>query len=277
MDEEETTNASLFPERVGDRLRSARIKIGLDLNDIAIKTRVPLRHLEAIEAGDYAALPSITYCSGFVKAYARAVGEDEVVLARDLRSELGMEAAGSVKHVDYDAADPARVPPKSLMWTALGILALVAAAYGVWRSGILNRLTEGAASTEVTTDPVAPGTETTNGVAAAPVPAEGQVVLTVTDTVWLRIYDKADKTLKTGEMKPGESFAVPSNADTPMINTRLPHKIKITVAGKEIAPLATEEKRIKDVVLTAKALSANAATPTSATPGASSAPSAPKQ
>jgi cytoskeleton protein RodZ len=276
MDEEETTNASLFPERVGDRLRSARIKLGLDLNDIATKTRVPLRHLEAIEAGDYAALPSITYCSGFVKAYARAVDEDEVVLARDLRSELGMEAAGAVKHVDYDAADPARVPPKSLMWTALGILALVAAAYGVWRSGILNRLTEGA-STEVALDPAAPTAEATNAAAPAPVPAEGQVVLTMTDTVWLRIYDKADKTLKTGEMKAGESFAIPADADTPMINTRLPHKIKITVAGKEIAPLATEEKRIKDVVLTAKALSANAATPPAASPAASSAPSAPKQ
>ena len=50
----------LFPERVGDRLRAARLTAGLDLSDVATKTRIPLRHLTAIEAGDYDLLPSIT-------------------------------------------------------------------------------------------------------------------------------------------------------------------------------------------------------------------------
>ncbi len=267
MDEEETSNANLFPERVGDRLRSARIKAGLDLGDIATKTRVPLRHLEAIEAGDYSKLPSITYCSGFVKAYARAVNEDEVTLARDLRSELGMEASGSVKHVDYDTADPARVPPKSLMWIALGILAVIAVAFGIWRSGILTRSSTDS-PVEEASNIVAPVAGDTNTTAPA-APAEGQVVLTMTDTVWLRVYDKNDKTLKTGEMKTGESFAIPAGTDKPMINTTRPHKIKITVGGKEIAPLATEEKRVKDVILTPKALAAQ--------PAASAPASAPKQ
>ena len=52
MVDTEAPDAALFPERVGDRLRSARVKGGLDLSDVATKTRVPLRHLQSIEMGD---------------------------------------------------------------------------------------------------------------------------------------------------------------------------------------------------------------------------------
>jgi cytoskeleton protein RodZ len=76
------------PARPGDRLRAARDSRGLSLAEIAARTRVPQRHLEALEAGDYGALPSPTYAMGFAKAYARAVGMDEVELAADLRREL---------------------------------------------------------------------------------------------------------------------------------------------------------------------------------------------
>jgi cytoskeletal protein RodZ len=78
-------------DRVGDRLRAARLAAGLALSDIADKTRVPLRHLEAIESNDFSTLPSFTYATGFVRAFARVVGEDEVALIRDLRVELGRD------------------------------------------------------------------------------------------------------------------------------------------------------------------------------------------
>ena len=70
-------NATLFPQPVGERLRAARERHGMSLAEIGARTRVPLRHLEAIEASNYGALPSPTYAVGFVRAYARAVGEDE--------------------------------------------------------------------------------------------------------------------------------------------------------------------------------------------------------
>jgi cytoskeletal protein RodZ len=46
----------------------------MSLAEIGARTRVPLRHLEAIEASNYGALPSPTYAVGFVRAYARALG-----------------------------------------------------------------------------------------------------------------------------------------------------------------------------------------------------------
>ena len=60
---------------VGDRLRRLREESGLDLGDVATRTRIPLRHLEAIERSDYAALPSMTYAIGFVRFAEEAAAE----------------------------------------------------------------------------------------------------------------------------------------------------------------------------------------------------------
>jgi cytoskeleton protein RodZ len=261
MDESAVPDPALFPERVGDRLRAAREKAGIDLSDIATRTRIPLRHLSAIEAGNYAALPAQTYCIGFVKSYARAVGADEVELTRDLRAELGLESHDKASsHVDYDAADPARVPSKLLAWTGVGLALLLALGYVLFTRGYFGGNPDTPiAAVEETEDPLVANTSG-NTVAGAPVAATtGQVVLTTTDKVWLRIYDKNNKVLIQKEMAAGETFAIPEGTDTPMIRTRLPHLIKITVGGKEVAPLGTAEKLIKDVGLSAAALAARPA------------------
>ena len=96
-------------QTVGERLQAARLAAGLELSDIAGRTRVPLRHLEAIERGDYGALPATTYATGFTRAYARALELDDVTLVRDLREEL-QHIAEAPEYQPYEAADPARVP-----------------------------------------------------------------------------------------------------------------------------------------------------------------------
>ena len=42
-----------------------------------------------VPSGDWDALPAITYCVGFVRAYANAVGLDGALLGRELREKLG--------------------------------------------------------------------------------------------------------------------------------------------------------------------------------------------
>ena len=98
MEAGQNEEASLFPARVGDKLRAARIAEGVDLPTIAERTRIPQRHLEAIESSNYSGLPSITYAMGFAKAYARQVGLDEVAIARDLRAERAHRRGGG-EHV----------------------------------------------------------------------------------------------------------------------------------------------------------------------------------
>lgn len=259
MVDAEEAPSELIPQRVGDRLRAARIAAKLDLTDVASRTRVPLRHLKAIESGDYASLPALPYCIGFVKAYARAVGEDEVDLGRMLRGELGEEPAAS--HVDYydaEAADPARVPTRKLAWIALALGIVFFGAFLVWR----NFAFAPAAPTEQVAENIAaepaPSDSPDNVAAPAPNP-KGQVVLTATDAVWVSVKDSANKPLIFREMKAGESFAVPAGADHPRILTGRPEKLKVLIDGKEVAPLGPPERTVKDLEISAAALTARPA------------------
>jgi cytoskeleton protein RodZ len=246
----------LFPQSVGERLRAARIKAGLDLNDIATRTRVPMRHLEAIERADFDSLPSITYALGFARAYARAVDDDEAEIARNLRIELGRAPIDPLEVAPYEPVDPARVPSRLLAWTAAAIAVLLAFGWWALRSDMFGGNDNIAAieAAPVAETP-APATAPVSDIVAPPV-VTGQVVLTATSPVWLRIYDRADKVLLEKELAAGESWTVPADADTPMIRTGRADMLKVTIDGREVAPLGPPEKTIRDVVLSAAALGA---------------------
>jgi cytoskeletal protein RodZ len=72
---------------VGERLRAAREEKKLSLEDVAAQTRIPQRHLEAIEAADWEKLPAPTYTVGFAKNYAAVVGLDRAEIGEQLRVE----------------------------------------------------------------------------------------------------------------------------------------------------------------------------------------------
>ena len=59
-DEEVAAQGELAITRTGDKLRLAREKAGLSLADVAMRTRITQRHLEAIENSDFTELPGRT-------------------------------------------------------------------------------------------------------------------------------------------------------------------------------------------------------------------------
>jgi cytoskeleton protein RodZ len=274
MVEAEPPEPGLFPQSVGERLRVMREAAGLDLNDVGTKTRIPLRHLEAIERGDYAALPSPTYALGFTRSYARAVGADDAPLIMQLREDLGREDPMARGEMPYEPTDPARVPGRLLAWTAAALALILAVGYWTWRSNYWGP--DAVTPVPTKTPSVPPVVATTNAPPqAAPIaapPATREVVLTATAPVWLRIYDASKTKLFEKEMAIGERYIVPANANNPMILTGRPDGLKVTVGGSEVAPLGTAEKSIKDVGVSAAALAARA--PVVAAPAAV-APTAP--
>ncbi|MBN8841418.1 MAG: helix-turn-helix domain-containing protein, partial [Sphingomonadales bacterium] len=223
---------TLIPRSVGERLQSARKKQKLSLAEIAARTRVPLRHLEAIENGSYDSLPSPTYAVGFVRAYARTVGEDEVTLARDTREEVARICRPVAQYQPYEIADPARVPSRGVVILAAGIalavvvLAVLWFAVGMWRNSGSNTESASATSAPAVVAPVPTATPV-----AAQNPANGHVTLTASDAVWLRVYDADDKTLYLGTMKAGDKFDVPADAKDPKINVGRPDKLTVTLNG----------------------------------------------
>jgi cytoskeleton protein RodZ len=253
----EIPETGLFPISVGERLRVAREAAKLDLNDVSARTRIPLRHLTAIENSDYAALPSQTYALGFAKSYARAIGVDEIALGNDLRTELGRSSPDARDADVYEPADPSRVPPRLLAWTAALLALIIVIGYGVWRGGYFD------SADVVTSAPVIAQRETAVAAVPAIKPAAtvgpGQVVLTATTPVWLRITDGAKTALFQKEMAAGETYQLPLTATDPKILTGRPDALKVTIDGREVAPLGGAKTTVRNLGISATALNARAA------------------
>jgi cytoskeletal protein RodZ len=230
MGDAETVDEGGTMMSVGERLREAREAAGLTLEDIATSTRIPTRHLESIEASDFARLPAPTYTVGFAKNFAGAVGLDRAEIGEQLRAEMGGTRPATMTPSEvFEPADPARAMPK---WLIIGtvIAMLLAALLFNWLN---NRSLE--APDEVAA---------TNEAAPAPAPAQAQpqgsgpVVLTATDTVWVEIKD-GDVILKQGELAAGQTFTVPANAAAPTLTTAKAEALRISV-GTTIVPQVGE-------------------------------------
>ncbi|HEX8579646.1 MAG TPA: RodZ domain-containing protein [Allosphingosinicella sp.] len=237
---------------VGERLRAAREEKGLTLQEVASQSRIPIRHLEHIERGEWEALPAPTYSVGFARSYATIVGLDAAEVGQELRAELGIarQQTASPATSFYEPADPARVPPRSIAWIALALIVLLVAAYLIWR----NQAVGDAPLEPQLTEAEAPAAQAPQPHAAqqAPAAATGPVVLSAIEDVWLRVYEAGGgAALYQGTLKKGERFEVPATATAPQIRTGRPQALQVTVGSTVIPPLAAPEKTISNVSLKA--------------------------
>lgn len=253
------TPAPQQPVTVGARLRAAREAQGLSVADVASRTRVTQRFLEALEDGDFSNLPSATYASGFARAYARAVGLDPSEIGRDIRAEIVHAALPPRVHHIEEIVDPARAPSRTVVVIGLAAALAVLVLAGLWLATSLFRgADQNAAPASAPTVVAAPAPDAPAQAGPVAPPTDAPVVLTATDEVWMRVYDAANATLYLGTMKPGETFTVPAGANDPQINVGRPDKLAITVGGKPVAPLGDGKRAIKDVKISGVALAGRA-------------------
>lgn len=74
-------------ETLGAALRAARLASGLSMAQLSTMTRVHPRFLTALEQGDFAVLPSRIFSIGYVRAYATALGLDELAAVEQFKGE----------------------------------------------------------------------------------------------------------------------------------------------------------------------------------------------
>lgn len=239
---------------VGERLKRAREAKNLTLEDVASRTRIPLRHLNSIEEGNWGALPAVTYAVGFARSYARAVGLEETEIGQELRDQLGSPRPVVTAPQYYEPADPARVPPVTLAIIAAVIAIVLVAGYLIWRAGADEEAPQPSADVEVAElPPESKAAQPAGPQPLAPEAAAGQpVALVATEEVWLRI-DAAgrDASLFQGILQPGGRFEVPRDAQNPVIRTARPQVLRVNVGGRDIGTLAPTEQTVSGVSLRA--------------------------
>lgn len=258
---------------VGQTLRAAREAAGLDIKQLSQLTRVTTRHLEALESGDYAALPGRPYALGFAKSYARAVGVDEKVVTDGIRAELDTQAPPPPPRVinQFEVGDPAKTPTKLTTWLALGLAVAIALAGLVfWRSYYVPSVD---LPSLVGAEDQAPVAGASGQVAVVPLPnaaPSGPVVFTATENaIWVKFYDGQGQQILQKQLAMGESFTVPETAQNPQLWTGRPDALNITIGGQPVPRIAEREGIVKDVPVSAAALlGRNAPAPAGSVPAA---------
>jgi cytoskeletal protein RodZ len=255
--------------RTGAMLQAGRAAAGLELIDVARETRVPIRHLKALEADKHDELPALPYAIGFVKSYARAVGLDPETLANQFRSETS-KSAHVPTPISLEPLDERRLPSRGLWIGSLVAIVAIIAVLSAWGSGAFDP-----------PPPVAP--ETTAAVETPPAEAAGDVgtpsagpaaavattatagspvVLTASRDVWVKITDKANgDTLKVGVMTAGESFTVPADRPGLMLWTGMAGALSVSVGGQVLPPLGGPVETVRNVSLLPADLIARSAAP----------------
>ncbi len=268
MDEDKVETVS---ETVGARLKAARTKQKMNLEDIAAQTRIPLRHLESVEESAWDRLPAPTYTIGFAKAYAGAVGLDRTEIGDALREELGGQRYTATTPEVFEPADPARSMPK---WLVIG--AIVAVIVVVLLMSWLNER-----SLEDDGQPAANVAATAAAPPAASAPqqpaAQGPVVIAASDQAWMQVYEKGGATYFSGMLNAGQNFTVPPSATAPLLKTAKPEALRIMVGNSAVPTVGPAGRMISDVsLLAADLLRAGAApAPAAVPPPATVQPAAP--
>ena len=259
MADEETAPAQgeLAITRTGDKLRLARETAGLSLADVATRTRITQRHLEAIEKSDFSELPGRTYVTGFARAYARAVDLPEAEIAASIRRELEEDQYGARPIYEaYEPTDPARLPTARLTWTLVIVALLLVSAYGVWRflsvepdEALIAAQNQAAEASEA---PAAatPATKAGPQGTASAVAANAPVVLTGISEVWIGFDDAQGKTENWRTLDPGETYQVPSAyIEQFTLRTSIPQALKVTVGGRDVGAIGPADTLVKGVSL----------------------------
>lgn len=257
---------------VGGTLRKAREDKGLTLAQVASETRIPVRHLEVIEDGDFAALPARTYAIGFSRTYAKFVGLDDAEIADMVRGELSMASGFDTadRGSNFEPGDPAKVPSAGLAWAGgIAAILLIGGAIAFYST----YYAAGTGPDPLQVEPPEVLAEDNGEVAVASAGQNAAVVQTapngdrqvvftaLEDGVWVRFYDANGAKLLEKQMASGERFEIPADAQEPRINTGRPDAFAITIGGQQVPKLADEPVTIGDAPVSAAALLARAEIP----------------
>jgi cytoskeleton protein RodZ len=93
------------PGGFGTKLREARERKGITLQQIASVTRIPIRLLEALERNDMARLPGGIFSRAFVRSYAIEVGLEPEETLREFIAQFPQDSVMAASPTSAQAAD----------------------------------------------------------------------------------------------------------------------------------------------------------------------------
>jgi cytoskeleton protein RodZ len=226
---------------VGTLLRKSRLDQGISLQDISVRTRIPVKNLEAIESDDLSQFSSPFVYRSFVRQFAAELKLDYDVLAADILAACGtMRQPLLPGEGNAPVIRVARLKPKVrrdfhwMYWAAVLVL-IIAAGSGVYAlrahvSSPADALFAAAKAVAVapSTAPVAvpPSTSVDSGI---------HIRLSAIETTWLSIVADGKQTY-SGILTASQTKIL-EGRETARIKTGNAGGVTIVFNGKELGPM----------------------------------------
>jgi hypothetical protein len=146
---------------IGNSLREARLRQGLDFPEIEQGTKIRGKYLRALEDEQFDVLPAQTYVKGFLRSYAEYLGLDGQLYVDEYNSRfvVGEEEPQSRPRRSAPPSRGVQVQSRVVLLTLLGIVSVTALVIVAWTRGEPQQVTPvGLGSPKATTHqtPVVP-------------------------------------------------------------------------------------------------------------------------
>ena len=119
-------------DTLGERLRRVRQEAGLSIDDVAARSGISARYIQALEEGRYRDLPGEVYARNFIRKYAQVIEVNEGT-ALDLFEREHAVAAKLAPAPSASPAKPVRIPallsPQGVRWGAILLLGIAVLIY----------------------------------------------------------------------------------------------------------------------------------------------------
>lgn len=261
--------------KFSEELRRHREEKNVTLADIAQQTRISIRYLQAIDQGAFDVLPQ-TYIRAFIKAYAEAIGMNasetlkqyDIHTTPEFREETAAVRQEDRSHTPSEQTDAELIKEKknrsTIILTGLAVVAILIAAfiYNYMTDVVPTRSVKETSFQEVvkehekTAAPAAiDSADTVRSIAAAAVPhLPDSLVMRIvaSDSVWLTII-RDSLPQRSGYMVKGRYRTYTAKKEF-LVSVSDGGAVRITLNGKELAPLSARGKRVRNVRITAEDL-----------------------
>jgi cytoskeleton protein RodZ len=223
----------------GRALAAQREAMGWTVEQVADQLKLAVRQVIALEAGDYASLPSPAVTRGFVRAYAKILKLDAAPLVAMIEMDTPPAPTGvapPVRRAEPTAFSEVRFSPGGkrpslpLGWIA-GAAVVVIAAAAAWHFGLVGRVAHseaGAGSTAVLSAPAADHASAPAASAPETIQSTSVPLISVPST-------GAGETAPAATAAPG---AAPAAATTAPVTTTPPVVSSAAPAAPAAAPAA---------------------------------------
>lgn len=225
---------------IGNSLREARLRQGLDLAEIEQATKVRSRYLKALEEEQFEVLPGQTYVKGFLKAYADHLGLDGDLYVEEFNSRYATGEEEPIPRARGSGGSwprPVHLHSSAVLISLTAIGLATALVIVAWRFGATEEPDEIPGLPPVAEESTKQATKTRKSRRRSKAPAPGGRVRLVASAVggrcWLEVHrgSEAGELLFEGTIERGTSTG-PFTGKRLWLNVGAPSNIVVKLNGE---------------------------------------------